>query len=267
MSTTNTNIIISGAPIAYCLGVYWDDTTLQVSSGDAAYGDLTTDEYRLKFDNVKEVKIKKNISTSASAAAENIDIEAADSMITRFTKSVRTIDGTNEDTITDPTTDENATNEGSIELTVNEGDMDSAGWTAFLNKLETRKSDYFLIVVPVGLNYEKRYNVSTAWKADGWAFMLGKLNMDLEHVAGTTPSSITLIFESFKFVSTDTDYVASDEWAGFAATGSATSILSYAPTGIALKGTSPAISLIPEMISATNAENIHEGKVQLVEYS
>lgn len=273
---TNTNILLSGAPVAMCLGVRFDTATSDVviTDADQAASDIaaTDGDVRMLFDNVKEIKVTGTLTSAAESNTENIDIEAADGQIVRFTKSSRIIDGeTGTDVLTETESDENATGEATIEITVNEADIDSSSWTGFLNKLKTWRNNYWYVNVPMGFNWTKRYNQSaaTAVKADGWAYMLGKMSMDLEHTGGTTPSTITLKFVSYKFVSDSTDYVATDhEVDSFAISDCYTA--TDGTKGVMIKGTSPAVYLYPETISITgdgDSEDIFNGKLVLKEYS
>jgi hypothetical protein len=275
---TNTNILLSGAPVAMCLGVRFNaagtDSDIVITDADQAASDFaaTDGDVRMLFDNVKEIKVTGTLTSSAESNTENIDIEAADGQIVRFTKSSRIIDGENgTDVLTDTESDENATGEATIEITVNEADIDSSSWTGFLNKLKTWKDNYWYIHVPMGFNWTKRYAqaAATAVKADGWAYMLGKLSMDLEHTANTSPSTITLKFVSYKFVSDSTDFTSTDhEVDSFAISDCYTA--TDGTKGVMIKGTSPAVYLYPEDIDTgddEDSEDIFNGKLILKEYS
>jgi len=169
-----------------------------------------------RFDNLKSASIKAPKPSNVSSN-EYVEVTRGDGAVIKYTKAVVEIDGTDESAISNT---ENATGFGEITIETNQAPLLGSAdyttesmktWTEFLQEVQTALAGdtLFLVVVPTGLTYEGG-QAATTKKADGYAYMLGKLSNDLESTLNESPASLTLTFASEKTTLIDADDLEGD---------------------------------------------------------
>lgn len=202
-TTIDKKIIISGASAAWLLAV--EDTATPLDKFDIDPEVHSTDEKanRMFFDNVADCKFKIPASSVATSAdGQYIEITRIDGAVIRFPKDSLIIEGKDETVVADSTSGTaGSADKYELSFTINEADMDSATYPAFLAKFDGLRGRKFLICIPLGYNYTRRRageDPATKGKnAVGFAVMLGICTSGLEHaVAANTGSKHTLTFQS-----------------------------------------------------------------------
>lgn len=243
MAAMKDTIIINGVPAAWAYPIDDNGTALSLLP-------------LMKFDNISTPVIGFPFSQDAAAAGggENIDITRGDGAIIRFPRTSLIIDGRDETVISSAggsSTDTAAL--GTIQFNALQADMDSANYTAFINKLKANRNNYWLLCVPLGENYERRHNASpTNPNAVGYAFLFGKLTGAFNlSVAPQTGAPLPLQWTGTKY--------------GGSATGADAVIAAATFPKIPIKGVTPVFEPAPEPqpnpILAADATELLKGDI------
>ncbi len=158
------------------------------------------------FDNLQSSNYKIK-SLEAAGGGENIDITRADGAIIRFDKRSLILKG---ETGEDITPADEASSKGEITLVINEAPTingTASGWTAFIKFLQDNQNKEFLVTIGTGHTHKSR--ISATRKPDGFAYMIGKINNDIEQNLDSNSGSITLTF-----VGKENSAFAEDDLAG-----------------------------------------------------
>jgi len=248
MSTTNKGIILSGAPVAW-IQIIADPNTPSCSE--------TWD-----FDNLQSAQLKLIRSSSGKTGSNNIDINRSDGGIIRFPKDTVIISGVDESIMTeDATTSVDATGLGEIILVTNESPIgkntasSDTTWSAFIQRLYANKDSLLLIAVPIGFTYSSKLSGTGSHKADGYYYLVCKLNSDIDMTANNTPMSLSLTFVSFKITSSASD--ANTAWPAYLQT------VTWSDINLKLGGTNT-ITLNPPTITASAAADLYAGKPSII---
>jgi len=147
------------------------------------------------FDNLQSsnYKIKK---IAAAGGGETIEITRADGAIIRFDKRALILKG---ETGEDITPSDEAASKGEITLVINEApysvpiaDPVYMRWTAVMKFIQDNMNKEFLVTIGTGHSHNSR--ISHSRTPDGFAYMIGKINNDIEQNLDANASSISLTF-------------------------------------------------------------------------
>jgi len=220
-------------------------------SGDADAGN------RFKFDNLDEGSVFKALSADTQEG-EKHEINIAGDIILEAPKVVKRYDlttlanesavaGDDDYMLPKDVTPSSSEASGLAEVTsiIQGADIDSESWTNFVKKLTDNKDEYFLITVPTGFTHYSR----SQGKADGYAYMIGKLSSDIE-----SKKPLTLTFSSVSNPNITDDSAWST---ALAAVDFSAAPASEEPGSINIKGTSTA--LVPANPVAEDASTLKNG--------
>ena len=208
-----------------------------------------------KYDNITTpvFTFAGSAAAAGGAAEEFIQVTRADGAIIEFPKGKLTLDGIDE-TVKDSSGataagDSKAT--GTLQITVNEAEMGSASFSAWLNTMLGNINSFWLVCIPLGYNWKQRHPSSaTAHNAVGYLFLIGKLSGNVAFtVAPQTGAPIPLTWQGQKLTVQD-----------LAAASAAIAAAVFDP--IPVKGITPAVTLAPTAgLTATEAEDLLKGTV------
>jgi len=127
-----------------------------------------------------------------------VEVKRGDGAVLKTPKFTLELSIEDESDITPATASNDASGKGTITLVVNEAPKPNTikSWTAFLESLRSNFDSVWLVTIPLGMSFESR-NLATP-KADGYAYMLAKINSNIEHTMGENPSSISIELVSYK---------------------------------------------------------------------
>jgi len=182
MTTTMDNLIrLYGSPFAWVCLINPDGTP------------KVTEQWL--FDNLQNPSYKIT-KPGSDTGGENIDIARADGATIRFTKKNLIISGEDETDITPADASSDATGKGEITLVTNEANVGATSFTSFIADIKANYDALFLVVLGTGYSYQQ--SISADRKPDGWVYMIGKINNDIEQTLDANPGTVTLTFVSYK---------------------------------------------------------------------
>lgn len=173
-------MVLTAAPLCYI--VVLDDSASTIGT-IYRFGNLASATY----------KILK--SESSESSSENTDITRGDGAIIRFPKQAPILSGVN-GTVMSSTTTGKATSKAEMSLVINEAPEECTSWTQWMLNAKDLMGKLCLVVIPTGLTYNERSTIVTSKAVDGWAFMLGRLNADVENSLSSSNTTATLTFAS-----------------------------------------------------------------------
>lgn len=201
-----------------------------------------------KFDNLQNPSYKFT-KPGTDTGGENIDIQRADGAIIRFPKKSLILSGIDETDITPADASSDATSKGEITLVINEAPSSSASYTAFLKSIKDNYDKMFLITLGTGYSYQQ--SISATRKPDGWAYMIGKINNDIEQTLDSNPGTTTLTFVSYTNSGLDASDLTADDL--------------FTTQKLKLGGTGKDVDGIkPKTISADDATKLLAGDIVIV---
>lgn len=220
-TTTDEKIVLTGASAAWMIAL--EDTATPMSNFDADPDVDTVAEKanRFLFDNLTDAKVKVPASAVAASGNDEYIIAARiDGAEIRYKKEKLTIEGKDETVVTDSASGTGSDSKNEISFTVQEADIDSDTYTAFLRKLYDLRGKKFLLCIPLGYNYKRRYpgsNPTTEGKnALGFAVMIGVLSSGFEHgIAANTATKVAFTFQSTTLTATEAEANAAIAAGGF----------------------------------------------------
>jgi len=149
------------------------------------------------YDNIQQTTLKFPAIGSGDSG-ETIDINRGDGAIVRFKKSVLVLDGKDGTDITPADAQADASGEGEITFITNETPekttTDFTGHANYIETLKAKRGERFLVVVPMGWT---SVSMETG-TPDGYAYMVGKINSDIDLTFGGEPTSHSITFVAYK---------------------------------------------------------------------
>jgi len=246
MPTMHEKIILTGASAAW-IYVLEDSDTPCVSADLAAN--------RFKFDNIADAKATVSDSSApAGSDAEKIEIPRADGALIQFNKDTLKIKGEDESIITDSESG-GGDEKDSISFSINEADMDSASWAAFLAKLQAHKGRQALVCIALGYNsIRKKASADATKNAAGFAFLIANVPGFEHAAAANTPVKVTLTFPGTTLSTTlaDAEAAAPDGFDGF-------TLAAIAQKG--LKDGNGTMNVTPPALAAADVPQLLKGQV------
>jgi hypothetical protein len=189
--TYDKRILLSQAPFA------WIYPLLKTDAVDPEDPPVWSLDQEWLYDNIQQTTLKFPALGSGDSG-ETIDINRGDSAIIRFTKSVLVLDGVSGLDITPADAQADATGEGEISFTINETPTKTTtnftGHANYIDTLKAKRGERFLVVVPMGWT---AVSMATG-TPDGYAYMIGKINSDIDLTFGGEPTSHSITFVSYK---------------------------------------------------------------------
>ncbi|MBS1562584.1 MAG: hypothetical protein JSS89_13345 [Bacteroidetes bacterium] len=241
MPTMATKMIITGAPVAWLRAL------------DDADGSVALATPIMKFDNIQDggFTIKAPADAAGGGTGDTIDIARGDSTVIQFTKPSLVIDGVT-DNVKSSSTSTGGTVKDEVKFKINEADMDSATWTAFIKKLQGLMGTKVLVCLPTGYTYDAITNTTPAdVKPDGYVFLCGKISADLSAAfASNTPTAIELTITGCDVSNTDDDQAD-------------TAFATHGFVGIPVKGRT-GTTLTPTAMGATDGHLLVAGRIHLL---
>lgn len=150
------------------------------------------------FDNLGEIKLTLANPAASTTTTDKVEIKRADGAILSTPKFNLELNIEDETDVTSTTASSDASGKGTITMTINEAPKPNTikSWTAFLESLRANFDSVFLVTIPLGFSFESR-NLATP-KADGYAYMLAKINSNIENTFGENPTSLSIELVSYK---------------------------------------------------------------------
>ena len=253
VSTMADGIIITDVPVAWLCSV--DDGKGVVFK---VYNLLADASKRLCYNNTQDSSYKLK-NPAAAAATEKNSINRGDGAVIAFPKNSLTIDGT-----TEKATGGSSSSVVNSEITINvtQMDTDSVSWTAYLNKLKTLLSKPHICILPTGFTH----NTLTAGtpNAEGFIFQACKISTDLDFkksANAASPHTLTLTPTTLNAYAAaeDEDPMDASALNTFFATDT-----NFLPTSIIVPGYSPAMTINPPDIGATDGHLLAAGEVVII---
>ena len=175
------NIAISGSPFGYIIPI--NEKTGALSPA-------------LRFANLQSSSYKLLKQEDENSATENLDISRCDNGTIRFPKQTIVLSGIDGKKVGKDASG-TGTKSGEITMQLNEADENATSWTEGVAKIASEVAGKLcLVAIGAGFTYSG-LNASTK-NVDGWVYMLGKTNNDLEVQLGNNASTLSLTFESHK---------------------------------------------------------------------
>ena len=188
MDTAN-QLIVTGTSVAWCgLVEQGKGTAFKVNNlaADPAaekmfFDSLTEASYKflLPSEQTSDTKIETTLANGAK-----IQHKKYEPIINGDTGAVESGSTTSADVV-----------KGEITLVTSSADIDSASWSAFINKIKDNIGKYWFVCVPVGYTSAQLNGVTP--NADGFVMLIGKLSTDLDFkIAANAVQTLSLAFKS-----------------------------------------------------------------------